>query len=51
MPLFEPEALKVFTELPLHQINATVHETFVPMVGDIVAPKSQDEWAAHATRG
>jgi len=46
VPLFEPEALKVFTELPLHQINATVHETFVPMVGDIVAPKSQDEWAA-----
>ncbi len=46
VPLFEPEALKVFAELPLNQINASVHETFVPLAGDAVAPKSQDEWAA-----
>ncbi len=46
VPLFEPEALKVFTELPLNQINATVHETFVPMAQDLPVPQSQDEWAA-----
>ncbi len=46
VPLFEPEALKVFTELPLSQINATVHETFVPTAPDSAVPQSQDAWTA-----
>lgn len=46
VPLFEPEALKVFTELPLHQINTTAHETVVPTAQDLPVPQSQEEWAA-----
>jgi hypothetical protein len=30
VPLFEPEQLKVFKELPADQINTKIHESFVP---------------------
>jgi hypothetical protein len=44
-PLFEPEQLKVFKELPADQINTKIQETFVPQAGPPKVPQDKDEWA------
>jgi len=41
---FEPEQLKVFKELPADQINAHVHETFVPAAPPFEPPTSDEQW-------
>ncbi len=44
LPLFEPEQLKVFSELPSDQLNTTIDETFVPKAATPKVPASQQEW-------
>lgn len=44
-PLFEPEQLKVFKELPTDQINTKIAETFVPQAAPPAVPASKEEWA------
>lgn len=43
-PLFEPEQLKVFKELPADQINTKIAETFVPMAAAPSVPATKEEW-------
>jgi dienelactone hydrolase len=43
--LFEPEQLKVWTELPADQKNTAIHESFVPGARP-AAPKDAAEWTA-----
>jgi dienelactone hydrolase len=44
LPLFEPEQLRVFNELPADQRNTTIHETFVPAAVPPAAPQNASEW-------
>ncbi len=44
-PLFEPEQLRVFHELPANQINMTIQERFVPAATLAAVPCSQEDWA------
>lgn len=44
-PLFKPEQLKVFKELPADQINTKIQETFVPQAAAPRVPGSKEEWA------
>ena len=46
VPLFEPEQLKVFNELPADQINTDIHETFVPQATRPVNARSSGEQLA-----
>ncbi|HEY7116950.1 MAG TPA: prolyl oligopeptidase family serine peptidase [Tepidisphaeraceae bacterium] len=43
-PLFEPEQLKVFAELPKDQINTKIQETFVPQAPPPKVPETKQEW-------
>jgi dienelactone hydrolase len=43
-PLFEPEQLKVFKEIPADQINTKIQETFVPQAPPPEVPKDKGEW-------
>src|SRR5207248_5785124 len=43
-PLFEPEQLKVFKEIPADQINTKIQETFVPQAPPPQVPQDQKEW-------
>jgi cephalosporin-C deacetylase-like acetyl esterase len=45
VPFFEPEQLRVFSELPADQINTKIHESFVPEASEFPAPQSADQWA------
>jgi dienelactone hydrolase len=42
--LFQPEELKVFTQLPADQRNTTIHETFVPAAPPPAMPESAGAW-------
>ena len=42
--LFEPQQLKVFTELPADQRNARIHEDFVPTAVTPAVAESQGAW-------
>jgi len=42
---FEPEELKVFSELPADQRNTTIHETFVPRA-IVPPPGDASQWAS-----
>jgi dienelactone hydrolase len=43
-PLFEPEQLKVFAELPADEVNTRIQESFVPRAPAPKLPSSQQEW-------
>jgi dienelactone hydrolase len=43
-PLFQPEELKVFKELPADQVNTKIHETFVPHAAPPKVPADKAEW-------
>jgi len=43
-PFFEPEQLKVFSELPSDQINTKIHESFVPQAPEPAVPQSAEQW-------
>jgi dienelactone hydrolase len=43
-PLFQPEQLKVFKEIPADQINTRIAETFVPKAPPPTVPKDQAQW-------
>jgi dienelactone hydrolase len=45
VPLFEPEQLKVFAELPADAINKSIQESFVPPASEPTVPSSAEEWA------
>ncbi len=45
VPYFEPEQLRVLSELPSDQVNARVHESFVPQAEPPLAPQSPGGWA------
>jgi len=45
IPFFEPEQLKVFSELPADQINTKIHESFVPQAPQPPIPQSAEDWA------
>ena len=45
VPFFEPEQLRVFSELPPDQINTKIHESFVPEAPQFPAPQSAEEWS------
>jgi dienelactone hydrolase len=45
VPFFEPEQLRVFSELPADQINTKIHESFVPEAPQFSAPQSAEEWS------
>ena len=45
VPFFQPEQLRVFTELPADQINTKIHESFVPEAQQFSIPQSADEWS------
>jgi dienelactone hydrolase len=47
LPLFEPEQLKVFDELPKDEINTRVHETFTQLAPTPKVPESESAWAAY----
>lgn len=42
--LFQPEELKVFTEIPSDQINTNIHFSFVPMASEPKIPDTYDDW-------
>lgn len=44
-PLFQPEELKVFKELPTDQINTRIAETFVPQALPPKVPQDKAEWS------
>ncbi len=44
VPLFKPEQLRVFDELPADQINTEIHESFVPVALQFPVPESTEEW-------
>ena len=41
---FTPQELKVFAELPKDQLNATIHETFVPAAAPPSVPATANQW-------
>ena len=45
IPFFEPEQLKVFSELPADQINTKIHESLVPIAPEPAVPQSAEQWA------
>lgn len=45
VPFFEPEQLRVFSELPADQINTKIHESFVPEAPQFSALQSAEEWS------
>ena len=46
VPLFEPQQLRVFAELPSDQINTRIQETFVPQASQCMMPQSKEHWTA-----
>jgi len=46
---FTPEELKVFSSLPVDQINTRIHDTFVPVCEIPRPPSSEMEWRTQAT--
>lgn len=42
VPFFEPEQLRVFKDLPADQINASIHETFVPKASQTAGNPAQE---------
>jgi dienelactone hydrolase len=44
-PLFKPEQLRVFKEIPADQINTKIQETFVPQAPPPQVPESKEAWA------
>jgi dienelactone hydrolase len=44
-PLFQPEQLKVFKELPADQVNTKIQETFVPQAPQPEVPADAAQWA------
>ncbi|MFK7817805.1 MAG: alpha/beta hydrolase family protein [Planctomycetaceae bacterium] len=44
---FEPEELKVFSQLPKDEINTSAHEYFVPIAEAPPIPKSEENWIEH----
>jgi cephalosporin-C deacetylase-like acetyl esterase len=44
VPFFEPEQLRVFSELPSDQINTKIHESFVPQAPEPAVPQSAEQW-------
>jgi hypothetical protein len=49
-PYFELEQLKVFDAVPTDQINARVHEEFVPLALEPTVPSSTEEWRAQTKK-
>lgn len=47
-PLFTPQELKVFAELPTDERNTTLDETFVPAATDLPSPSTKEEWEHQA---
>ncbi len=47
---FQPEQLKVFAELPADQLNATIHEVFVPSASVPTVPDSLESWKNQSER-
>jgi len=45
VPFFQPEQLKVFSEIPADQINTKIHESFVPIASEPPIPQSAEQWA------
>jgi dienelactone hydrolase len=45
VPFFQWPQLKVFDELPVDEINAEIHESFVPKAPQPSVPQSTGEWA------
>jgi cephalosporin-C deacetylase-like acetyl esterase len=45
IPFFEPEQLRVFTEIPPDQINTKIHESFVPQAPQPAILQSAEDWA------
>lgn len=45
VPYFEPEQLRVFSELPSDQVDTQIHETFVPKAEPPEIPPSPARWA------
>ncbi|MBI1900564.1 MAG: acetylxylan esterase [Planctomycetia bacterium] len=43
--VFEPEQLRVFSELPSDQINTRIHDQFVKAADPPKVPKDKEEWA------
>ncbi len=43
-PLFQPEQLKVFKELPKDEINTHVHDTFVAQASTPKTPEDKADW-------
>jgi hypothetical protein len=43
--LFEPEQLRIFSELPSDQINTKIHDEFVKAAERPKVPESKEEWA------
>jgi len=44
VPLFEPEQLKVFDQLPQDELNSEIHETFTELAPAPPVPPSHDAW-------
>jgi len=47
---FQPEELRVFSELPKDEINTRVDEVFVPQAATPAAPAGKEEWTSLAGR-
>jgi len=45
VPFFEPNQVRVFSELPADQINTRIHESFVPQAPQPAVPQSAEDWA------
>ena len=45
MPFFEPNQVRVFSELPADQINTRIHESFVPQAPPPAVHQSAEDWA------
>lgn len=43
--LFEPEQLRVFSEIPADQINTKIAESFVPPAPAPAVPRDKEQWA------
>lgn len=44
LKLFQPEQLKVFSQLPAEEKNTTIQEQFVPLAPPASPPSSQEAW-------
>ena len=42
---FEPEQLKVFSELPADEQNTRIHESFVRSIDEVPVPQSEQQWS------